>query len=185
MSRAISTPLSGVGLRARDAVRIDDGRAFLALADVGAKFDGLAVGHPDRCGEALHAGRHPQRQNVDAGVGLAVVTQRSRNAPGGVFGVPGPDPRRHVVFESGDDLRGDPGVDVLLGRFIVLNVVVDGAGAGGRAGGTDCTGSPVTALLARPVRDRRPTYARRPRARKPALDDHSEGERQGRRSSSP
>src|SRR5436853_80019 len=26
-------------------------------------------------------------------------------------------------------------------------------GAGGRAGGTDCTGSPVTALLARPVRD--------------------------------
>src|SRR2546425_13075337 len=28
-------------------------------------------------------------------------------------------------------------------------------GAGGRAGGSDCTGSPVTALLARPVRDRR------------------------------
>jgi hypothetical protein len=33
----------GVGLVARDAVRIDDGRAFLALADVGAKFDGLVV----------------------------------------------------------------------------------------------------------------------------------------------
>ena len=29
-------------------------------------------------------------------------------------------------------------------------------GAGGRAGGTDCTGLPVTAWLARPVRDRRP-----------------------------
>jgi hypothetical protein len=95
---------------------------------VGAKFDGLAVGHPDRCGEALHAGRRPQRQNVDAGVGLAVVTQRSRDAPGGVFGVPGPDPRPDAVFEGGDDLRGDAGVDVLLGRFIVLNVVVDGAG---------------------------------------------------------
>src|SRR5260221_14697976 len=54
-------------------------------------------------------------------------------------------------------------------------------GAGGRAGGTECAGSPVTALLARPVRDRRPTYARRPRARKPALDDKSEGERHGRR----
>src|SRR5712691_13213119 len=47
-------------------------------------------------------------------------------------------------------------------------------GAGGRAGGTDCTGLPVTALLARPVRDRRPTHAHWPRARKPALDDISE-----------
>jgi hypothetical protein len=65
---------AAVGLVARDAVRIDDERAFLALADVGAKFDGLAVGHPDRCGEALHAGRSPQRQNVDAGLGLAVMT---------------------------------------------------------------------------------------------------------------
>ena len=121
-------PAVGVGLVARDAVRIDDGRAFLAPADVGAKFDGLAVGHPDRCGEALHAGRSPQRQNVDAGVGLAVVTQRPRNAPGDVFGVPGPNPRPHSVFEGGDDLRGDAGVDVLLGRLIVLGVVVDGAG---------------------------------------------------------
>ena len=118
----------GVGLVARDAVRIDDGRAFLALADVGAKFDGLAVGHPDRCGEALHAGRHPQRQNVDAGVGLAVVTQRSRNAPSRVFAVPGPDPRPHAVFEGGDDLRGDTRVDVLLGRLFGLSVVVNGAG---------------------------------------------------------
>ena len=118
----------GVGLVARDAVRIDDGRAFLAPADVGAKFDGLAVGHPDRCGEALHAGRHPQRQNVDAGVGLAVVTQRSRDTPGRMFGVPGPDPRPYAVFESGDDLCGDARVDVLLGRLIVLCVVVDGAG---------------------------------------------------------
>jgi hypothetical protein len=32
------------------------------------------------------------------------------------------------VFEGGDDHRGDAGVDVLLGRFIVLSVVVDGAG---------------------------------------------------------
>ena len=118
----------GVGLVARDAVRIDDGRAFLALANVGAKLDSLTVGHPDRCGEALHAGRRPQRQNVDAGVGLAVVTQRSRDAPGGVFGVPGPDPRPYAVFEGGDDLRGDAGVHVLLGRLIGLKVVVSGAG---------------------------------------------------------
>src|SRR5436305_3481167 len=52
-------------------------------------------------------------------------------------------------------------------------------GVGGRAGGSDCTGSAVTALLARPVRDRRPKDARRPRARTPALDDKSEGERHG------
>jgi hypothetical protein len=42
-----------VGLVARDAIRIDDGRACLALADVGVKLDGLAVGHPDRCREWL------------------------------------------------------------------------------------------------------------------------------------
>jgi hypothetical protein len=35
----------------------------------------------------------------------------------------------------------------------------DGGGAGGRAGGTDCTGSPVTAVLARPVLDRRRKHA--------------------------
>src|ERR1700730_6784191 len=58
-------------------------------------------------------------------------------------------------------------------------------GAGGRAGGTECTGSPVTAVLARPVRERRPKHAHWPRARKPALDDNSEEERQGRRQSSP
>ena len=176
----------------------------------------LAAGHPDWCGEALHARRHPQRQNVDAGVGLAVVTQRSRDAAGGMFGVPWPDPRPHAVFEGGDDLRGDATVHVLLGRLFGLSVVVDGVhagllsstltfalsperesklnpvgkrrtarAAGGRAGGTNCTGSPVTAVLARPVRDRRPKHAHWPRARKPALDDDSEGESQGRRQSSP
>jgi hypothetical protein len=35
----------------------------------------------------------------------------------------------------------------------------DGAEAGVRAGGPKSTGSPVTAVLARPVRDRRPTHA--------------------------
>ena len=105
---------AAVGLIARDAVCID-GRAFLALADVGAKFDGLAAGHPDRCGEAPHAGRGPQRQNVDAGVGLAVVTQRSRNAPGACSAFQGLTQVPHAVFEGGDDLRGDVGVHVLLG----------------------------------------------------------------------
>ena len=48
-------------------------------------------------------------------------------APGGMFGVPGPDPRPHAIFECGDDLRCDARVDVLLGRLIVLSVVVDDA----------------------------------------------------------
>ena len=44
---------AGVGLVARDAVRIDDGRAPLTLADLTAEFDGLSVCHPDRCTEAV------------------------------------------------------------------------------------------------------------------------------------
>src|SRR5208282_5687877 len=115
----------GVGLVARDAVRVNDGRAFLALADVAAEFRRLAVGHPDRCGEALLGGGSPQREDVDAGVRLAVVTQRSRDASGGVLGIPGPDPWSHAGFEGGDNLARDAGVDVLPWRLVV---VVDGAG---------------------------------------------------------
>src|SRR5450830_767241 len=51
---------AGIGLGARDAVRVDDGRGFLALADVSAKLGRLAVCHPDRRGEALRRGRSPQ-----------------------------------------------------------------------------------------------------------------------------
>ena len=79
---------------------------------MGVKFDGLAVGHPDRCGEALHAGRRPQRQNVDAGVGLAVMTQRSRDAPGGMFGVPRLEPGPDAFLKLAHDLIGDTLINI-------------------------------------------------------------------------
>ena len=56
---------------------------------------------------------HPERENVDAAVGLAVVAQRAGDPAGGVFGVPGLHPRADALFEIGDDLRGDAGVNVL------------------------------------------------------------------------
>ena len=46
----------GVLLGTDKSVRVDDGRTFLALADVRVEFDGLPVGHPDGCCETLHAG---------------------------------------------------------------------------------------------------------------------------------
>ena len=46
---------------------------------------GLAVGHPDRRGEVLTESRHPEGQDVDSRVGLAVKTQRTGNSAGGVF----------------------------------------------------------------------------------------------------
>src|SRR5208337_3644344 len=33
------------------------------------QFTGLAVGHPDRRGEALAESRHPEGQNIDSGIG--------------------------------------------------------------------------------------------------------------------
>src|SRR5258705_13764807 len=58
-------------------------------------------------------------------------------------------------------------------------------GVGGRAGGTDCTGLPVTALLARPVRDRLPTHAHWPRARNLRSTTLQREREHGRRQSSP
>ena len=41
----------------------------------------------------------PQHQDVDAGVGHAVVTQRPRNPPVGIRRIPGFEPWPHAVFE--------------------------------------------------------------------------------------
>jgi hypothetical protein len=42
-----------VGLLSRDAVCVDDERAFLALADLSVKLHGLFEGHPDGSREVL------------------------------------------------------------------------------------------------------------------------------------
>jgi len=102
-----------VVLGARDAVGIDDERAFLAFADVRVEFKGLTKGHPDGRGEILDRRGHPERENVDSAIGLAVVPQRAGNPAGGVFGVPWFHPRAHALFEVGHDLGGDARVNVL------------------------------------------------------------------------
>src|SRR5260370_36153512 len=76
-----------VDLLSRDAVRVDDERAFLALADVGVKLQGLFEGHPDGSREVLHHGACPQRENVDSAVGLPVVAEWSRDPSCRMFGV--------------------------------------------------------------------------------------------------
>jgi len=91
-------------LGAGDAVGEHDQRSLFSLTDVRAELCGLAVGDPDRCGEVPHHGGSPQRQNIDAGIGLPVMTQRPGNPSGGVLGIPWPDPRADAVLEAGDDL---------------------------------------------------------------------------------
>ena len=49
----------------------------------------------------------PEHQDVDAGISLAIVPQGAGDAPDGVLGVPGFDPRADALFEGGDDLVGD------------------------------------------------------------------------------
>ena len=100
-------------LGARDAVGINHERAFLAFADVRVEFQGLAESHPDRRCEILDRCGHPERENVDSAIGLAVMAQRAGDPAGGVFGVPWFDPRAHAFFKVGHDLGGDAGVNVL------------------------------------------------------------------------
>ena len=42
------------------------------------------------------------------------MAEWARNPSCCVFGVPRPNPRSHAFFQVGDDLVGNPGVDVLL-----------------------------------------------------------------------
>ena len=105
-------------LGARDAVGVNHERTFFALADVGIKFEGLAERHPDRGGEILDRRGHPERENVDSAIGLAVVPERARNPAGGVLGVPWFDPGPYALLKVGHDLAGDARANVLTFCFL-------------------------------------------------------------------
>src|SRR5262249_15185682 len=114
-------------LRAGEAVGIDDERAVFALAHLAAELERLAVGHPDRTGEAFEHGVAPEHQHIDALVGLAIGAQRTGDAPGGMLGVPRLEPGTDPLLEVGDDLGGDAGVDVSAygrGRHVQPSVAV-------------------------------------------------------------
>src|SRR5271166_346783 len=103
-----------VGFFSLDAICVDDKGAFLALADVGVKLQCLFEGHPYGSRKILRHRACPQRENVDAAVGLPVVPEWARNPSCCMFGVPRPNPRPHAFFQVAHDLVGNPGVDVLL-----------------------------------------------------------------------
>src|SRR5271166_7156066 len=73
---------------------------------------GLAVGHPDRRGEVLTESRHPEGQDVDSRVGLAVKTQRTGNPAGSMLSIPWTSPRADAFFQILHDLCGDAAVYV-------------------------------------------------------------------------
>ncbi len=101
-----------VGLGLGHRVGIDDQAAMLALSDVSAQFVRLFERHPDR-GDVTLGGRfHPQHQDIHPGIGLAVMTQGAADPPGGVFGVPRPQPRPHALLKVGNNFLGDSGVNV-------------------------------------------------------------------------
>lgn len=106
-----------ISFGARERVSIDDGRALFAFPDMAAEFAGLLEGHPDRGAEVPFHRRSPERQDVDAAIGLSVVAQRAGDGSGGVRGVPGLCPGFDALLQGGDDLVGDAGVDVCAVRF--------------------------------------------------------------------
>lgn len=101
-----------VRLRAMDAVGKNDRTAFLAFANLRAEFLRLLVGHPNGTGEVVRHGFHPQHHDVDAAIRLPVVAQGPRDAPGGVFGVPGLEPGADAFFEFLDEARRDARVKI-------------------------------------------------------------------------
>jgi hypothetical protein len=170
-----------VGFGTAHRVGVDHGRALLALADVAAPFDGLLERHPDRRRVVRGHCRCPERQDVDAGIGLAVVAQGPGDMPRRVGGVPGLGPGFHALLKGFDDLVGDAAVDILPRGFVGgrhdLAPCVAGfpkdAGKEGR--GIKPAGQALTRsrlLKAGVVRagfDRpaRPASTQRPRSRKP------------------
>src|SRR5690606_26861031 len=98
-----------VGFGAHDLVSVDDRGALLAFANVGAHRKRLTEGHPGRRGEASAEGFRPKQQDVDAGIGRAVVAKRTGD---GTSSGPGLRPRPDAGLQLVDDLVGDPGVDV-------------------------------------------------------------------------
>ena len=102
----------GVRVGAPDAVGEDDQAATLALAHLGAKFLRLLVGHPDRAGETAGHRFSPEHQDIDAAIRLAVVAEWPGDAAGGMFGVPGLEPRADALFQLFDNAAGNPRVEV-------------------------------------------------------------------------
>jgi hypothetical protein len=94
-----------------EAVGIDDGGAFLALAHMGAELQRLAESEPALAGETALGDGAPEDEDVDAAVGAAgrgIARQAERGADAGPRLHPGHAP----LFELGDDLVGDLLVEV-------------------------------------------------------------------------
>lgn len=95
-----------------EAVGIDDGGSLLALADIAARFQGLAEGHPALRGIFARDRRAPKQQHIDAGIappGKGVARQAGTGCDAGI---PRLDPRKAALFKFADDLGGDFGVNV-------------------------------------------------------------------------
>lgn len=95
-----------------EAVGVHHEAAVLALADMAAQFLRLLESHPNRGAVALFLGFHPQHEDIDAGIGHAVMPQGPGDLPGGVVGVPRLEPRPHAALKVGDDFLGDSAVNV-------------------------------------------------------------------------
>ena len=71
----------------RHGIREDHEGTALALADMGVELKRLFEGHSDGRREAPLDRRSPEHQDIDAGIGLPVVPQRSGDASRRVLGV--------------------------------------------------------------------------------------------------
>ena len=87
-------------------------------------FPRLAVRHPDRGSKVLAESGHPERQYIDSGIGLAVVTQWARDSTGGMFSIPRTNPRPDTFLQMLHDLRCNASVNILSFRSVLHGLVL-------------------------------------------------------------
>jgi hypothetical protein len=88
---------------------------------------------------------HPERDDIDAAIGHAVMAKRQDDAAVYVGGAPRLLPRAHGLFQFADDLVGDAFVDVSFSWSALLWLSVSAAAetlASPRARGSKCKEAP-------------------------------------------
>ena len=102
----------GVGVGSPDAVGVNDKTAVLTLANLRAKFLRLLVGHPDWARETMLHRFAPQRQDIDAAIGFAVMAEWTGNPSCCVLRVPRLQPRTDALLKVCDNAACDPRIEV-------------------------------------------------------------------------
>lgn len=84
----------------------------------------LTEGHPPGRGKAPRHALCPEQEDIDAGIGRAVVAKGTRDSARHAAGVPGLEPGPHALFEVGNDPVRDAGIEIRSASVTVMGFSV-------------------------------------------------------------